>query len=141
MRKRQGKAVEFSERLSILAPAMPDPVIQGTGDINWVCAHCDHLLADHMLPGQLAKYRYQMLLLGDAQRDHEHPRAARLDTTRSKLRHYPDSTAGCDRRSALSKLTRELGRATRKNRSCPAAIQTDPLPGLPARAEGHISRP
>ena len=53
MRKRQGKAVEFSERLSILAPAMPDPVIQGTGDINWVCAHCDHLLADHMLPGQL----------------------------------------------------------------------------------------
>jgi hypothetical protein len=31
-----------------------------------------------------------MLLLRDAQRDHEHPRAARLDTTRFQLRHYPD---------------------------------------------------
>ena len=53
MRKRQGSAVEFSESLSILAPAMPEPVLKGSGDINWVCVHCDHLLAEHMLPGQI----------------------------------------------------------------------------------------
>ena len=36
------------------------------------------------------EHPHQMLLLRDAQRDHEHPRAARLDTTRFQLRHYPD---------------------------------------------------
>ena len=43
MRKRQGKVIENAEGRSVFAPTIPDPAIQGTGDINWVCAHCDHL--------------------------------------------------------------------------------------------------
>lgn len=53
MRKRQGTVISEAEGLSILAPTMPEPVFRGAGDINWVCGHCDHLLAEHMLPGQI----------------------------------------------------------------------------------------
>jgi phage FluMu protein Com len=53
MRKRQGKVIEDAEGLSILAPRMPEPDFRGGGDINWVCGHCDHLLVECMLPGQI----------------------------------------------------------------------------------------
>jgi phage FluMu protein Com len=55
MRKRQGKVIEEgAEHGAVLAPTFADPApIKGTGDINWVCGHCDHLLAEHMLPGQM----------------------------------------------------------------------------------------
>jgi phage FluMu protein Com len=83
MRKRQGKVIENAEGRTVFAPTILDPAIQGTGDINWVCAHCDHLLAEHMLPGQIENIVIKCFpcgALNEITSDRERPGSTRPDS-------------------------------------------------------------
>jgi hypothetical protein len=78
------------------------------------------------------EHRHQMLLLRDAQRDHEHPRAARLDTTRFKLRHYPDlPLVVIDALLSLSSRVKAGQGVSTRVRSCPVPFKLTHYPAFP----------
>jgi hypothetical protein len=73
-----------------------------------------------------------MLLLRDAQRDHEHPRAARLDTTRFKLRHSPDlPLVVIDALLSLSSRVKAGQGVSTRVRSCPVPFKLTHYPAFP----------
>ena len=55
MRKRQGQVLSEHQagNVSRLKPATSVPMVVGSGDITWVCGHCDHHLAEGIMPGQI----------------------------------------------------------------------------------------
>jgi phage FluMu protein Com len=53
MRTCRGNVIPNGEGFSVIVPSTDVPAFKGGGDINWVCGHCGHLVAQAMLPGQI----------------------------------------------------------------------------------------